>query len=76
MADKRTAKGPWEPGATPEAGGAGARHKGRKWSHITVHAPPEFHREYKLYAIENGLTMQQLLMESFALFKKNRAGQG
>ena len=52
----------------PKRAGRGA--KGRKWSHITVHAAPEFHREYKLYAIENGL-----LMESFALFKKTRAGQ-
>lgn len=76
MADTATTKGPWEAGAAPLEGGAGVRAKGRKWSHITVHAPPEFHREYKLYAIENGLTMQQLLMESFALFKKSRAGEG
>lgn len=50
------------------------RARGGKWSHITVHASPDFHREYKIFAIENGLTMQQLLMESFALFKKHHAG--
>ena len=65
-----TAKIVWKPEFTPEEGREGRGAKGRKWSHITVHAAPEFHREYKLYAIENGL-----LMESFALFKKTRAGQ-
>ena len=53
----------WSPS---REGGAGVRAKGRKWSHITVHAPPEFHREYKLYAIENGLTMQQLADRTLA----------
>jgi hypothetical protein len=50
--------------------------KTRKWSHITVHATPDFHHEYKLFALENGLTMQQLMMESFALFKSHLKGQG
>ncbi len=50
--------------------------KTRKWSHITVHATPDFHREYKLFALQNGLTMQQLMMESFDLFKAHLKGQG
>jgi hypothetical protein len=50
--------------------------KPRKWSHITVHATPDFHHEYKLFALEHGLTMQQLMMESFALFKTHLKGQG
>ena len=74
MANRTDSKGPWEPETASDKGGEGRRVKGRKWSHITVHASPAF-REYKLYAIENGLTMQQLLMESFALFKKTREGQ-
>ena len=59
--------------AIPHAGG---KAKGRKWSHITVHATPDFHHEYKLFALTHGLTMQQLMMESFALFKAHLEGQG
>ena len=50
--------------------------KGRKWSHITVHATPDFHHEYKLFALTHGLTMQQLMKESFELFKAHVEGQG
>jgi hypothetical protein len=50
--------------------------KGRKWSHITVHATPDFHHEYKLFALTHGLTMQQLMKESFELFKAHLEGQG
>ena len=50
--------------------------KARKWSHITVHATPDFHHEYKLFALTHGLTMQQVMMESFALFKAHLEGQG
>ena len=60
---------------TPQKPGSG-RKKSRKWSHITVHATPDFHHEYKLFALQNGLTMQQLMMESFALFKTHLKGQG
>lgn len=52
------------------------RKNSRKWSHITVHATPDFHHEYKLFALTHGLTMQQLLMESFELFKAHLEGQG
>jgi hypothetical protein len=76
MANTTTTNADWEPEAAVEKGGAGRAAKRRKWSHITVHASPAFHHEYKLFALENGLTMQQLLMESFELFKKTRAGQG
>ena len=67
---ERNRKNCLETGIHPRRGQGGRGAKRRKWSHITVHAAPEFHREYKLYAVENGL-----LMESFALFKKTRAGQ-
>jgi hypothetical protein len=76
MANTTTTNADWEPGATAEEAGAGRTAKRRKWSHITVHASPDFHHEYKLFALEHGLTMQQLLMESFELFKKTRGGQG
>ena len=61
-----------EPAIATQAGKA----KGRKWSHITVHATPDFHHEYKLFALTHGLTMQQVMMESFALFKAHLEGQG
>ena len=53
-----------------------AKAKGRKWSHITVHATPDFHHEYKLFALTHGLTMQQLMKESFEFFKAHLEGQG
>lgn len=59
-----------------KAGGAAASKMPRKWSHITVHATPDFHHEYKLFALTHGLTMQQLMMESFELFKQHIKGRG
>ena len=50
--------------------------RGRKWSHITVHATPDFHHEYKLFALTHGLTMQQLMKLSFELYKEHLEGQG
>ena len=32
--------------------------------------PEEFHREFKLYAVQHGMTMGDLLRESFSLLKK------
>jgi len=61
-----------EPALAAQVGKA----KGRKWSHITVHATPDFHHEYKLFALTHGLTMQQLMKESFELFKVHLEGQG
>ena len=61
-----------EPAVPNQAGKA----KGRKWSHITVHATPDFHHEYKLFALTHGLTMQQLMKESFEFFKAHLEGQG
>ena len=36
--------------------------------------PKAFHREFKLYAVQNGLSMVDLLQESFRAFKDGRAG--
>jgi hypothetical protein len=69
----RTASDP-DPAATHETV-TKKKAKGRKWSHITVHATPNFHHEYKLFALTHGLTMQQLMMESFELFKAHREGE-
>lgn len=32
----------------------------------------QFHREYKLYAVQNGMTMVDLLQQSFRLMKSQR----
>ena len=34
--------------------------------------PEEFHREFKLYAVQHGMSMVDLLQESFSLLKKQR----
>jgi hypothetical protein len=64
-----------DPHNTPAPVQAG-KPKARKWSHITVHATPDFHHEYKLFALTHGLTMQQVMIESFELFKAHLEGQG
>lgn len=64
------------PEDAPKTAARTGKRKSSKWSHITVHATPDFHHEYKLFALTNGLTMQQLMMESFELFKTHLKGQG
>ena len=35
--------------------------------------PADFHREFKLYAVQHGISMVDLLQESFRLLKDKRA---
>jgi hypothetical protein len=34
--------------------------------------PESFHREFKLYAVQHGMSMVELLQESFAVLRKQR----
>ena len=34
----------------------------------------QFHREFKLYAVQNGISMVDLLQEAFAVLRKQRGG--
>ena len=34
--------------------------------------PAQFHREFKLYAVQHGMTMVELLRQSFQLMKSQR----
>ena len=34
--------------------------------------PEEFHREFKLYAVQGGMSMVELLQKSFCLFRDKR----
>jgi len=34
----------------------------------------QFHREFKLYAVQNGVSMVDLLQEAFAVLRKQRGG--
>lgn len=34
--------------------------------------PESFHREFKLYAVQHGMSMVDLLQESFAVLRKQR----
>jgi ketopantoate reductase len=39
---------------------------------LNFRVPPQFHREYKIYAVQNGMNMVELLRESFELFKRSQ----
>jgi hypothetical protein len=39
---------------------------------LNFRVPPQFHREYKIYAVQNGMNMVELLRESFELFKRSK----
>ena len=40
---------------------------------LNFRVPDAFHREFKLYAVQHGMTMVHLLKESFRLMKEKRA---
>jgi hypothetical protein len=40
---------------------------------MNFRVPPHFHREFKLYAVQHGMSMVALLQESFRLMKDRRA---
>ena len=40
---------------------------------MNFRVPPNFHREFKLYAVQHGMSMVALLQESFRLMKERRA---
>ena len=39
---------------------------------MNFRVPETFHREFKLYAVQHGISMVDLLQQSFALFRKQR----
>lgn len=39
---------------------------------MNFRVPPRFHREFKLYAVQHGMTMVDLLQESFKVLKKTK----
>ena len=39
---------------------------------MNFRVPEEFHREFKLYAVQHGISMVDLLQESFRLLKEQR----
>ena len=39
---------------------------------LNFRVPPQFHREYKLYAVQNDMNMVELLRKSFELFKRSQ----
>ncbi len=41
-------------------------------SALNFKVPPSFRRQYKLYAVTKGMTMTELLQQSFAHFKQRR----
>ena len=41
---------------------------------MNFRVPEAFHREFKLYAVQNGMHMVDLLQEAFAVLRKQRGG--
>jgi hypothetical protein len=39
---------------------------------MNFRVPETFHREFKLYAVQHGMSMVSLLQASFAVFRKQR----
>ena len=39
---------------------------------MNFRVPEEFHREFKLYAVQHGISMVDLLQESFRVLKEKR----
>ncbi len=39
---------------------------------LNFRVPPAFRREFKLYAVQHGMSMVDLLKESFAVLRKQR----
>jgi hypothetical protein len=39
---------------------------------LNFRVPARFHREFKLYAVQHGMSMVDLLQESFRLWKKSQ----
>ena len=37
---------------------------------LTFKVPPDFHREFKMYAVMHGMDMKELLMKSFERFRE------
>ncbi|MCA2968475.1 MAG: hypothetical protein INH43_08170 [Acidobacteriaceae bacterium] len=39
---------------------------------LNFRVPAKFHREFKIYAVQNGMSMVELLQQSFQLMKSQR----
>lgn len=39
---------------------------------LNFRVPAQFHREFKIYAVQNGMSMVELLQQSFQLMKAQR----
>ena len=39
---------------------------------MNFRVPAQFHREFKIYAVQHGMSMVDLLQASFAVFRKQR----
>ena len=39
---------------------------------MNFRVPAKFHREFKIYAVQNGMSMVELLQQSFQLMKSQR----
>ena len=46
--------------------------QGGELTPMNFRVPETFHREFKLYAVQHGISMVDLLQQSFALFRKQR----
>jgi hypothetical protein len=56
----------------PSSGQAADNMKDERLAPMTFNMPPDWHREFKATAAMNGISMKDLLIESFAAWQKAR----
>ena len=67
---KNSAKGAKQP--APNILSALANTEPSALTPMNFRVPEEFHREFKLYAVQHGISMVDLLQESFRVLKEKR----
>lgn len=62
---------PVSPGTEPEVLDF-ATPDSERFTPLNFRVPKDFHREFKLFAVQNGMSMVELLEKSFALMKQSK----
>ena len=63
---------PLNPGAMPSVLTFANRDASHEFTPMNFKVPAQFHREFKLFAVQHGMSMVELLQQSFDLMKSQR----
>lgn len=61
------------PSSSAEETNVGARRDANSFTPLNFRVSTEFHREFKTYAAQRGISMLELLQEGFRLVKERRS---